>query len=113
MNLTLSDVYSEQAATVSRIFEIIFVLFQIFMAPLLFYVTMTQSKQMEIYRFYLMNTVVWNTIAEILLALTSPSLLSPYACIIFDGFLSLFKFESDETFLFPQPNVPKAPGCHA
>ena len=76
MNLTISNVYSEQAATVSRIFENIFALFQIFMAPLLFYVTMTQSKQMEIFRFYLMNTVVWNAIVEIILALISPALLT-------------------------------------
>ena len=90
MNLTLSDVYNEPAATVSRIFENIFALFQIFIAPLLFYVTMTQSKQMKIYRFYLMNTIVWNTIAQIILALTSPAVLSAYACIIFNGFLANF-----------------------
>ena len=88
MNLTLSDVYNEQAAMFSRIFDNIFVLLQIFMAPVLFYVTMTQSKQMEIYRFYLMNTVVWNTIAQIILALTSPAFLSPYLCVIFNGFLT-------------------------
>ena len=105
MNLTLSDVYNEQAVMVSRIFENIFALFQIFMAPLLFYVTMTQSKQMKIYRFYLMNTVIWNTIGEIFLALISPAILSPYTCIIFNGLLANY-FSVDilyrlfEIFLF-------------
>jgi hypothetical protein len=110
MNLTLSDVYNEPASMVSRIFENTFVLLQIFMAPLLFYVTMTQSKQMELYRFYLMNTVVWNTIVEITLALISPAFLSPYTCIIFNGFLVNF-FSVDilyrlfEIFMFGSINT--------
>jgi hypothetical protein len=90
MNLTLSDVYNEPAAMASKFSEHLAALFQIFMAPLLLYVIMSESKQMGIFRFYLMATIFWNTIGEILLALLSMALLSPYLCIVSNGFLANF-----------------------
>lgn len=89
MNLTLYNVHNEPVS-MGQIFEILTALIQIIMAPILVYVIMTQSKQMGIFRFYLINLIVWNTMNEIILAIISPTILTPYLCIIVNGFFADF-----------------------
>ena len=65
---------------------------QIIGTSLLTYI-IARTKKMEIYRWYLINELVWRMLADTTLLLASPSILSPYFYIlinsVFENYLSL------------------------
>jgi hypothetical protein len=85
LNLSLSDVYNQGATTFYKLsFEIV-TCFQLLVLPFLIYIILTQSKKMRTYRWYLLNTILWNTLMEITQCLTCPMILSPFPLIFFSG----------------------------
>lgn len=52
--------------------------------PVIFYLILTNSKQMSKYKFYLLNNILWCQGFEIILFIGRPTLLFPSFCVLAD-----------------------------
>lgn len=91
-NLVLENLYNPSAAFVSEIVTDTLLVIQLLCAPVIIYAIFRKSQEMKIYRFYLLNTIIWNTIVEISLFLTAPTILCPYPYVLIN---SIFEHDVD------------------
>jgi hypothetical protein len=88
-NITLNAIYNRPVAIFSEIVEYITLSMQLIMAPIIIYVVF-QNKQIQIYRYYLINTIFWNTLFQIGNTLFSFSVLTPYSIFVFNSALESY-----------------------
>jgi hypothetical protein len=60
-------------------------LFQVFVVPFILYAVI-KNKNMKIYRWYLVNEIVWNSLLVFCFAFVSPSLLGVYPIVLVNSF---------------------------
>jgi hypothetical protein len=80
-NYTLEDVYNPTAASIIKIFFDATFLLDLIMLPFILY-AIIKSKKMASFRWYLVNSILWNTLLELLLFVGSPIPLGVYPVIL-------------------------------
>src|SRR3569833_1031935 len=85
LNLSINDVYNAEATAFYKLSLEIVTCCQLILLPFLIYIILTQSSKMRAYSLYILNTIFWNILIEILICLSCPVLLSPYAFVFFAG----------------------------
>lgn len=100
--LTLSDFYNPSVITFSKILIDLNLFFQLFMLPLVIYALLKKSPHMKVYRLYLLNGILWNTLSELLFFFCSPIFLGVYVIVIVNspfeywldnnGWITVFEF---------------------
>jgi hypothetical protein len=98
-NITLNAIYNRPLAMFSEIVEHITLSVQLILAPIIIYVVF-QNKKINIYRYYLINTIFWNTLSQIGNTLFSLSFLTPYPIIVFNSALESYIDKSTFYTLF-------------
>ena len=84
-NLTLSDFYNPEIISITQIFMNLAFVLQVFMAPFICYATI-KNAQMKIYRWYLINEIVWSWLLGFCYAFASASLLGVYPIFLISSF---------------------------
>ena len=84
-NLTLADFYNPLVTSISTILMNLAFLLQVFMSPFIFYAIIKNSK-MKIYRWYLINEIVWSSLLVFCYAFTSLTLFGVYPMLLINSF---------------------------
>lgn len=83
--LILTDFYNPKVITFSKILIDLNLFFQLFMLPFVIYALLKKSPHMKVYRLYLLNGILWNTLSEILFFFCSPIFLGVYTIVIINS----------------------------
>ena len=84
-NFTLSDFYNPTIISITKILMDLACLFQVFVVPFILYAVIT-NKNMKIYRWYLVNEIVWNSLLVFCFAFVSPSMFGVYPIVLVNSF---------------------------
>ena len=84
-NFTLSDFYNPTNISITKILMDFACLFQVFVVPFILYAVI-KNQNMKIYRWYLVNEIVWNSLLVFCFAFVSPSLLGVYPIVLVNSF---------------------------
>lgn len=80
--------YSSTVTTLTHLFMSIILGILIITLPFYFYILLTQSKTLSIFKWFLINHTVWNVSFTMTFAITKPVLLWPAASGYFNGFVN-------------------------
>src|SRR3569623_858693 len=88
-SLVLADFYNPSITIFTKIIMDATNVIQMIMLPFIQY-DIIQNANMKIYRFYLLNGILWNTIMGISYGIISPVLLGVYPMVLIYSFLEHF-----------------------
>ena len=86
-NLTLADFYNPTVISITKVIMDIAFVFQIMMLPFILYAIIKKSGKMEIYRWYLLNEIIWSSLLAFCFASYSPALLGVYPMLMVNSFI--------------------------
>ena len=84
-NFTLSDFYNPTTISITKILMDLACLFQVFVVPFILYAVI-KNQNMKIYRWYLVNEIVWNSLLVFCFAFVSPSMFGVYPIVLVNSF---------------------------
>jgi hypothetical protein len=85
MNLTLEDLRNPTIAKITNIVEYTILTVHLLFVPIIIFVILMNSKKIKVYRWYLINTVVWNAAAGVGAIFLGYSILNPGIIFLFNS----------------------------